>query len=124
MKLTVSTKNVKDHVGIVYLLQIRLEEKELVKIGVTSRDKIEDRVCEILTGIWKKYRIFPECYVKRYRKTDRIFEKESYLHRQFREHRYIPEHVFSGSTELFLVPIEDVVVAYDELLAGVYKSEE
>lgn len=117
MKLRVDTEGFRDKSeGIVYLLQIRLEEKNLVKIGVTGRDRVEERVCEILTGIWKKYRIFPECYVKRYRTTKEIYEKESYLHGAFKDFKYSTLHKFGGSTEMFLVDIEDVVAVYDELI--------
>jgi hypothetical protein len=61
-----------DTSGILYVLIIRLEDKELIKIGVTQRDKVEDRVAEILISIWKRYRIFPECYPKRFRKVSYV----------------------------------------------------
>lgn len=117
MRLRISTKDFKEESeGIVYILQIRLEERELVKIGVTTRDRVEDRVCEVLTAIWKRYRVFPECTVKRYRRTVDIYGKESYLHRAFKEFKYSTLHKFGGSTEMFLLDIEDVVSVYDELI--------
>lgn len=117
MKLKVSVDNIVNRgEGIVYILQIRLEERELIKIGVTTRERIEERVCEILAAIWKRYRVFPECKVKRFRKTVDIYEKESYLHGQFKEFKYSTLHKFGGSTEMFQTDIEDVVAAYDELI--------
>lgn len=103
--------------GILYLLEIELEDKVLVKIGVTTRDKVENRVCEILTSIWKSYRIFPKTYVKRFRKTSNVYDKETKLHQIFEEYRYSTEHRFSGSTEIFDVEISKVVEEYEKLLA-------
>ena len=118
MNLSVSTKDLKQDEGIVYVLQIDLEEKQLVKIGITSRVKVEERVCEILTSIWKKYRIFPRCYVKRFKKTDEIAKKEATLHDYFDECSYETEHKFSGCTEFFDVTLDAVVDVYDRLLNG------
>lgn len=98
--------------GIVYLLEFDLEDKKLIKIGITSR-KIEERVCEILTSIWKRYRIFPKCYVKRYRKYDKPADVERQLHRQLEEFRYKTKYSFSGSTEFFEVDLVTAVELYD-----------
>jgi hypothetical protein len=114
----VSTKNMKEDEGIVYLLEIELEDRLLVKIGVTARKKVEDRVVEILTGIWKKYRIFPRCYVKRYRKTSEIFNKETILHRYFKDYQYETKHIFGGSTEMFDISLDSAVEAYEKVLKG------
>jgi len=102
--------------GILYVLRISIEGKELVKVGVTCRDKIEDRVCEILVSIWKKYRIFPELYVKRYRTVDNVYGNETKLHKELEEYRYKTLHRFSGSTEVFDVSLDLVVEAYERLL--------
>lgn len=115
MNLSISTDEF-SKAGIVYLLQLRLDGKDLVKIGVTNRKRVEDRVCEILTAVWKKYRIFPECYVKRYRTADDSFRVEAYLHDSFKEFQYEPIHSFGGSTEFFDIDIVDVVTVYDELI--------
>lgn len=115
MILTKVTKSKPDEVNILYVVLFELEGKSLVKIGVTSRS-IEDRVSEILVSIFKKYREFPYCRPKRFRKTDKAYEKESILHEQFKEFNYVTENKFSGSTEFFDVPLELVVDAYEKLL--------
>ena len=99
--------------GIVYVLEIELEEKTLVKIGVTSRSKVEDRVVEILTEIWKRYRYFPRTYVARYKTISDPYGFEKLLHGCFAEQRYTTEHRFSGNTEIFNVSVEDVKAMYD-----------
>ena len=103
--------------GILYIVHFRLDEKDLVKIGVTSR-AIEDRVSEILISIFKKYREFPYCRPKRFRKTGNVYEKEAVLHKYFAEFNYKPEKVFSGSTEFFDIPLDEAVRAYENLLDG------
>lgn len=109
----VSTKDINN--GILYLLEMHLEGKVLVKIGVTSR-KIEDRVVEILTSYFYKYREFPYTRPKRFRETENVYSKETILHEYFSEYQYIPEFKFSGSTEIFDVDLDIVVKAYEYLL--------
>lgn len=110
-------ESIEDDVGILYLVHFELDGKALVKIGVTSRS-IEDRVSEILVSIFKKYREFPYCRPKRFRKTNNVYEKESQLHSYFKEYHYTPSKKFNGSTEFFDVPLDVVVKAYEELLDG------
>ena len=115
MILTRVKKNKADECNILYVVLFELEGKSLVKIGVTSRN-IEDRVTEILSSIFKKYREFPYCRPKRFRQTDMAYEKEAILHKLFEEYNYTPENKFSGSTEFFDVPLDLVVDAYEKLL--------
>jgi len=104
--------------GILYVVLFEMDGKSLVKIGVTNR-RIEDRVSEILVDIFKKYREFPYCRPKRFRTTDNIYKKEKLLHKYFKEYEYRPKKKFSGSTEFFDVPLDDVVKVYEDLLNGV-----
>lgn len=116
MKISrVSSK--KDNEGILYLVTFELEGKTLVKIGVTTRS-IEERVSEILVGIFKGYRLFPYCKPKRFRKTTDFVRKEADLHKYFSSYRYTTEHKFGGSTEFFEVPEDEAVSVYERLLSG------
>jgi len=101
--------------GILYVLLIQIEGKDLVKIGVTSRG-IADRVLEITESVWIKYRYFPYVYPKRFRKTDGYLGKEKVLHKYFKEYKYKTEFKFGGSTECFSAPLDKVVAAYEYLL--------
>lgn len=112
---TVSRDSIKeDSKGILYVLEIELEDKLLVKIGFT-KGKVEDRVCQILTSIWKRYRVFPKTYVKRFSKFEDVVSKEQELHARFEGYRYSTEHKFSGSTEIFDVELDKVVEVYDAM---------
>lgn len=117
MKVSKDGPNVEEDLGILYVVYFELEGKALVKIGVTSRT-IEERVSEILVSIFRKYREFPYCRPKRFRKTGNAYEKEALLHEHFREYSYTPAKKFSGSTEFFDVPLDDVVKVYENLLDG------
>lgn len=104
--------------GILYLLDMVVDDKSVVKIGVTSR-KIEDRVCEILTSHFHAYRFFCYCRPKRYRKVDNPYEKEAELLRYFSNRKYKSEKTFSGSSELVDVPLDEAVTVYERLLDGI-----
>jgi hypothetical protein len=120
INLSVDTKKVSkdeegDDPGILYVVQFDLEERPLIKIGVTTR-QIEDRISEILVSIFKQYREFPYCRPKRFTRTFDIYSKEARMHEFFKDYSYLPKKRFSGCTEFFDVPLEDVAVAYDALL--------
>ena len=105
--------------GLVYVLLIDLEDKTLVKIGVTSRLKIQDRVCEILSSIFISYRCFPYCYPKKFSRTTDIYEKEAALHYHFSNYYYKCASSWSGSTEVFDVDdIDYLCEIYERCLAG------
>lgn len=105
----------KQAAGIVYLLEFDLEGKKLVKVGMTFR-RVEDRVCEILVSIWKRYRIFPQCYVKRYKTCSNPKKMEKQLHKQLYQYKYKTLYSFSGSTEFFEIDLVSAVSAYDALI--------
>lgn len=116
MKFTISTSDIiTAERGIVYVLEIELEDKVLVKVGYTSRRKVEERVCEILTSIWKRYRIFPKCYVKRYKSFNNPSAVEKQLHKALKAYKYSPKYSFSGSTEFFDTSLDEVVALYDSV---------
>lgn len=104
--------------AILYVLYIDLEDKRLVKIGVTRR-AIEDRVVEILGSIFVSYRVFPFCKPKRFQRTPDAFEKEKMLHDYFSSCRYECGSSFSGSTEMFYdVDTEHLLDIYARVVAG------
>lgn len=117
MKVSKTETCIAEDPGILYLVHFKLDDKDLVKIGVTSRT-IEERISEILVSIFKTYREFPYCRPKRFRKTGNVYEKEAILHKYFKEYSYTPDKKFSGSTEFFDIPLDDVVKVYEDLLNG------
>jgi len=114
MRKRVSTDVAKD-IGILYVLEIELEGKKLIKVGITHR-KIQDRVVEILASIWRRYRIFPFCYPKRFREVVNVAVKEAKMHELLEEFRYTTLHRFTGHTEMFDVDMETVLRVYEEVV--------
>jgi DUF4097 and DUF4098 domain-containing protein YvlB len=110
-----TTKPTKSSPGILYVILVELDGKSLVKIGVTHR-RIEDRVVEILVSIFKKYREFPYCRPKRFKTVPNTYQKERLLHKHFSKYQYTPNKKFSGSTEFFDIPLDDVVKVYDDMV--------
>ena len=118
MKLKV-TKAENSGSGILYILVMDIEGEVVYKVGVTQRDKIEDRVCEILASFFKSYRYFCWLRPKRFKKTDDVYLKETKMHKYLSEYRYISEKRFSGNTELFTgINLDILVDLYEKMLTG------
>lgn len=118
MKLKV-TKAENSGSGILYILVMDIDGEVVYKVGVTQRDKIEERVCEILTSFFKSYRYFPWTRPKRFKKTDDVYEKETKMHKYLKEYQYKPEKRFGGSTELFTgIALDTLVDLYEKIIVG------
>jgi hypothetical protein len=115
---SVGGKVKKDSGGIVYILIMEIEGDTVYKIGITTR-KVEERVCEIITSFWKKYRYFPRTETKRFKTTTGIFDKEAALHSHFSNCRYKPKYKTDGSEELFVIDDLDYLLdVYSRCLDG------
>lgn len=114
--------------GIVYILYIDLEYEDctykLTKIGVTTRD-VEKRVVEILTSIWKKTRIFPRCYVKRFRTVLEPYKVETELLKGTPNKAEL-DLVFSGSTECYTLDEQqrETLLEFYESTVNAYNKKE
>ena len=111
------TNNVEGIRNILYVLEIDLDDKKVIKIGITSR-KIEERVCEIVTSIFKTYRYFPKVYPKRFRKVEDNLDKEQFLLKYLEEYKYMSDNSFGGHTELVMMDLDLVADLYDRLERG------
>lgn len=110
-------KVAEERTEIVYLLEIHMEDKVLVKIGITSRS-VGERAAEILLSAFGPYREFFYCRPKRYRKTTDMLGKEAMLHKYFEDRRYKTKFAFGGSTEIFDIPLDEAVEVYERVLDG------
>lgn len=100
-----------------YLLDITFASgMKCVKIGKSSGKSSLDRMLQIQRDYYNKYRTTFICSIKRDRPVDNVFSLETALHRFFSEYQYRPKIPFDGSTELFAIPIEAAVDAYEYLL--------
>ena len=119
LSLAVDKETLCKEQGILYILYQWKVDIKIVKIGVTQKPKVEDRVVDILLSYFSKYREFPRLYPKRYRNTDKVYKKEAMLHKYFDKYRFKFDQPFSGHTEYFMdIPEELLLEAYDRCLKG------
>lgn len=119
VKLKVNKKAEHKSDGLLYVLYLWIDDIVVYKVGVTSR-LVQDRVVEILTSYWIKYRIFPKLYPKRYRHTEAVYTKEAMMHKYFDKYRHKFDKEFSGCTEFFVGVDEDELLAvYDDVMKGI-----
>ena len=102
--------------GILYLIEMDVDGKRVVKIGLTRRPTIDDRLAEIALAHFKAYRQINYMRPKRFRKTCNVLQKEQLLLAYFADRKYISEKPFGGSTELVDVDIMEVVKKYEEII--------
>ena len=102
--------------GILYLIEMDVDGKRVVKIGLTRRATIDERLVEIALAHFKAYRQINYMRPKRFRKTSNVSQKEQLLLGYFSSRRYVSEKPFTGHTELVDVDIMEVVTKYEEII--------
>jgi len=107
-----------------YVMELLIDGREspVYKIGKASGHSSKKRLLQIIGSYFDKYRVTPVVKIKRDRVVEDVFAKETELHHWFEDKQYMPEHSFSGSTELFEVELEEVVAKYDEVI-GIKRDE-
>ena len=115
-KVSMDVDKVIDGKGLLYLLELDVDDRRVQKIGITRRS-IEDRVCEITSSYFKTRRYFPYVRPKRFREVDEVFKKEAMLLEFFKSYRYEVKQKFSGFSELVDVDnIDFIVKVYEEVV--------
>ena len=122
-------KEVKPERLYIMVVNIPNDPTTYIKIGKSSGTSSKARLLQICGSIYDKYRTTPVMSIKRDRKTEDVFKKETILHRFFASYALMTETPFDGSSEIFNIPIEDAVQAYEAVLDGaipqtVYLKEE
>ena len=105
-----------------YIMEIELPSgMQVVKIGKASGKSSKDRMLQINGSIFDKFRCTAKISIKRDREVpaDLVFRFENTLHRFFSNYKYNSPHVWDGVTECFVVPVADVVQAYELVIEGV-----
>ena len=108
--------------GILYILELDVDGNRVVKVGLTRRDNICERVCEITTSYFQQYRYFPYVRPKRFRHVVNVYAKEQYILKYFKDKKYKSEKKFSGCEELLDVDVEQVVQVYEQLIEEDYAN--
>lgn len=104
-----------------YLLDIELPSgMRVTKIGKASGHSSKERMLQINSSIFDKFRCTAKISIKRDREVDAdlVFKYENTLHRFFCDYKYNTPHKWDGCTEAFVIPIEDAVTAYELVIEG------
>lgn len=105
-----------------YLMNIKLKSGlTVVKIGKASGPSSKERMLQICSSIYDVQRVTPAISIKRDQEVpyDDVFRYETILHRFFQDYRYEGnERPWDGKTELFVIPLDDAVQAYESVLNG------
>ena len=105
-------KNKYKYNGTVYVLEIELEGRKLIKIGATSRTA-KVRCLEILGEIETEYGYFPKTKLLKQLTCKDYYKVEAALHKRFKDKQYKTQHEFSGCSELFEITKADIMEVYD-----------
>jgi hypothetical protein len=104
-----------------YILDIELPSgMRVTKIGKASGHSSKERMLQINSSIFDKFRCTAKIAIKRDREVDAemVFKYETLLHQFFANYRYETPHKWDGCTEAFVVPLEDAVTAYELIIEG------
>lgn len=104
--------------GIVYIFKMILDDGTIVyKIGITSRDSVEDRLAEVLIGFFKVYRYIPRTTVKKCSRCKCPADVEKQLHGEYAQYLYGFDKVFGGFSEFVSgVDEDELIKRYNELM--------
>ena len=104
--------------GIVYLIKMVLDcGTVVVKIGITTRRSIVERLAENVIGFFNVYRYIPRTTVKRHIRTPYYTEVEAYLHGIYAADNYKFDKKFGGHTEYFTITdMDELVKGYDVIM--------
>lgn len=104
--------------GTVYVFKMVLDCGNVVyKVGITSRDRVEDRLGEVVLSFFSKYRYIPRTTVKRYRKSVSYEQLEREIHKELSIHAFEFDKTFGGCTEFFCADEDVILDIYDKHLS-------
>lgn len=104
-----------------YLMEITLPSGMVVmKCGKSSGPSSKERMLQICSSIYDKFRRTPMIKIQRDREVpaDKVFEYETTVHRFFCNYQYDSKTKWDGITECFVVPLDDMVATYEAVLDG------
>jgi len=92
----------------------------VIKCGKASGASSKERMLQICSSIYDKFRRTPMIKIQRDREVpaDKVFEYETIMHKFFSDYRYNHATKWDGITECFVVPLDDMVAAYEAVIEG------
>ena len=90
--------------GIVYLIKMELDNGDtIIKIGVTGRKSVQDRLMENISAFFMCHRYIPRTTLIKHSRTKDYFRAEKLLHRIYKKDKYVFEKQFQGYSEYFQI---------------------
>jgi len=116
--LQVGIPHVKDR--RLYCMRIITSTDTYYKFGVASGPSSKERMLQIVSSYFDRFRETPKIKIVRDRKVDGdiVFKYETILHKFFIFYQYKGSTPFSGSTELFCVSEDAAIQAYEAVVEG------
>jgi hypothetical protein len=105
-----------------YVMEITLPSgMTVVKVGKASGLSAKERMLQICGSIYDKTRRTPMIKIHRDREVpaEYVFTFETTLHRFFKLRQYKSKLVWDGVSECFVLPLDDVIQAFDLVIEGV-----
>jgi len=105
-----------------YLMCIVLKSGlTVIKIGKASGKSSKDRMLQICASIYDVQRTTPAITIKKDTEVpaEDVFKLETTLHRYFADYQYSGnERKWDGKTEMFVIPLDDAIQAYEAVISG------
>lgn len=105
----------------IYLMHIVLPNSMvLCKFGKSSGESSKQRMLQICADIYETYpeRRTPSIKIVRDRKCENPFELECVFKEFFKSYRYTTKSKWGGSTECYVIPLEDAKTTFDLVIEG------
>ena len=105
-----------------YIMEITLPSgMTVIKCGKASGLSSKERMLQICSSIYDKHRRTPMIKIQRDREVDAdlVFKYETIVHKFFKNYQYNSKTRWDGITECYVVPLDDMVQAYEAVLNGV-----
>lgn len=104
--------------GIVYLIKMELDcGTTVIKIGVTGRKFVVERLSENLMSFFQKFRYVPRTTMLKFSRCGDYFGAETALHKMYVDTKFSFEEEFQGCTEYFCIKDEEKLKDdYDKIL--------
>lgn len=109
--------------GEVYMLQIDIDGRSVIKIGTTNRCALK-RALEISEVIHGAYKFLPKIQILINERTQNNYAVEAALLAKLKEYKYVPMFEFDGCSELVECDHAIAISAYRECIDADYPAEE
>ena len=104
-----------------YIMEIVLPSgMTVIKCGKASGPSSKERMLQICSSIYDKHRRTPMIKIQRDREVDAdlVFKYETIIHKFFSDYQFSSKAKWDGVTECFVVPLDDMIAAYEAVIDG------